>query len=1086
MRQLLAVWLLLLMGVFCLSKSDAAFWIGQTSTPAVVTSTVPQDASGWYDWHQAMGPGGFCEGTTACSTAGPLGTPAPVNMTQIFYVSTSGSNGNDGSFNNPFLTINTTPAHMRSGSPDWMLIKKGDIFTNDEPGTYNAKGGLDCAHPLLYASYDPGLHNQIPNPYTGGARPLMKLDSGQTDTGFGFSNTSYVAISGLNFYAWKRDPSTAAFLRSESQHQTNSGLVSAVSCFYFEDTGISYFEDGTGTTEASHYQPDASIFIHRNEIIANYPHGNSASNGIGTGVISNGPANFVVDGNVVDYNGFSFWDIYTADGGGIIAWAPPSGFNHNFYLNGTGNNGDPGGVFSGSRATVANNLISRDDGGEQWRGGGTITGNLGILEDELVTYFLPYSTAGNSITGNISISPFGYGVGITGMEIGNAYINENVKVGGTVILNNILSGSLFDPTGDGIDIYSGANGVTATGNILFNWANGAINTITAVTGSIYSATGLMTVSVPGTGYTDFSSHFSSTMAWDAAQCGNTGPPANNIEVILDSPVTIAPQGSATVAFLTTVWLEGGGQASGVYQACVYNDGGGSGTHAVIWVTNFTGSASGTVYWPYYGAVPTNVSGAGCGGLGCGSGAKIDLIVAHGAVVAASILGSDGLPAPISDKGIPRGTGYTVGDVLAIAPGNLCQGGACPGSVFPSHSSGTAMQITVGAVGVNTIAADGCTLATQNDISDKDGTNHCSFTDPGRTAGSYYATGGALGFGSGTWTPTANATFTGAVSSSVLTVSSPSGGPIQLGDAITWGSQTKQDYVKYGNGGSISALGTLTASACSLTPQGGCYNEIGTLGSVTSTTCSASPVGCANNTYTNVPLVDTGFGEGSNATATVVVSGGKVTTVTYNSGTSDVNYRPGDILTVDPTTVGGTTGGSVNFTVPVATLVGISGTQNGVSLLGGHGTEATGDVTVVNGTVTGITIHFHGENYLDNDVLYPMSSQIGGYFTNTGNPNASITISTFNTPSTPPLSTACNGSPCTGTGNNSGGTYALTGLNPTVSSGTMHSWTSLQLIQLMSANNKSRVGSVPGWITALTVPCVNKYINQGFGITSACP
>ena len=102
------------------------------------------------------------------------------------------------------------------------------------------------------------------------------------------------------------------------------------------------------------------------------------------------------------------------------------------------------------------------------------------------------------------------------------------------------------------------------------------------------------------------------------------------------------------------------------------------------------------------------------------------------------------------------------------------------------------MITVNSVTSNSFGASNnsgsCLSGTGNAI-DPAGTNGCSFTDPARTAGSYYSTlAGA----------TANQTFTGHITAGVLTVDS--GSPtLNIGDAITWASQTKQDYIKSGTG-----------------------------------------------------------------------------------------------------------------------------------------------------------------------------------------------------------------------------------------------------------------------------------------------
>jgi hypothetical protein len=69
----------------------------------------------------------------------------------------------------------------------------------------------------------------------------------------------------------------------------------------------------------------------------------------------------------------------------------------------------------------------------------------------------------------------------------------------------------------------------------------------------------------------------------------------------------------------------------------------------------------------------------------------------------------------------------------------------------------------------------------------------------------------------------------------------------------------------------------------------------------------------NGTYFNVSLTG---GSGSNALATIVVSGGAVTSVLLNPGVNVINYLTGDTLSAAAANIGGTGSG---FSVPVASV-----------------------------------------------------------------------------------------------------------------------------------------------------------------------
>jgi len=96
---------------------------------------------------------------------------------QIFYISTNDGSDSYNGKEVAHTTGNTGPwktitAHVLSqaaadiGKDDWFLLKKGDVFTNQQfyPQSGFAGGGLDCLHPMLIGSYDPG-QPLVPDPY---------------------------------------------------------------------------------------------------------------------------------------------------------------------------------------------------------------------------------------------------------------------------------------------------------------------------------------------------------------------------------------------------------------------------------------------------------------------------------------------------------------------------------------------------------------------------------------------------------------------------------------------------------------------------------------------------------------------------------------------------------------------------------------------------------------------------------------------------------------------------------------------------------------------------------------------------------
>lgn len=104
-------------------------------------------------------------------------------------------------------------------------------------------------------------------------------------------------------------------------------------------------------------------------------------------------------------------------------------------------------------------------------------------------------------------------------------------------------------------------------------------------------------------------------------------------------------------------------------------------------------------------------------------------------------------------------------------------------------------------------------------------------------------------------------------------------------------------------------------------------------------------GYVDSTYSGVPLTG---GAGSGATATIVVAGGVVTTVTISN--QGINYLVGDTLSASAANLGGSGSG---FSVPVATIVGTSLSNIGLALTAAINADAA--LTAFFGTNTAVNI-----------------------------------------------------------------------------------------------------------------------------------
>src|SRR5262249_20255327 len=166
------------------------FVIGIFADPLAVSAAISQNSNGWTD----ITPSRYTKIIYVSSSTGNDSTCAPASQP----VNPAGVT--------PCKTIQRGKSFMRDGYPDWLLLKKGDTWTNEAIGDIciNGRSGKE---PALFSSYGTG------------ARPLIKTGSGQT----GFSTTwkcgtkgDKLAVVGLEFYAYTRDPANPAFSSTDA------------------------------------------------------------------------------------------------------------------------------------------------------------------------------------------------------------------------------------------------------------------------------------------------------------------------------------------------------------------------------------------------------------------------------------------------------------------------------------------------------------------------------------------------------------------------------------------------------------------------------------------------------------------------------------------------------------------------------------------------------------------------------------------------------------------------------------------------------------------------------------------------------
>lgn len=593
--------------------------------------------------------------------------------TRKVFVSQSGNDATgDGSSATPYRTPAKGVTALRDGSPDWLLLRKGDTWTDEVIGLVQ-KSGASATDPMVFASYDAANPTSEPNPYTGGARPVIECSSASlpntTPMGSLFGDRSNIAIMGIEFYAYKHDPANPSYSGLEADG--GSGIayaITSINNILIEDCKISFFIENISLSPTN-VAGSSNFSLRRNIIIDCYS----------TGAVSNGismtaPSGCTVYQNVIDHNGWNE----------TVVGAGHSGFKHNFYFSNMQTDGDQTTLCQ--PVTITENIIARDSASPQARSGGTVSNNLFPGNPTALLMMQPTAFA-NSITDNVVTEGiFAAAIGgadaiLVGNSLGTVagspdYNADYINVGNCAVTGNIVANSSATG-GTGIAILNAQTGSTVNNNKLYKWVSAdPTRDVMYTVGGVYS----LTLTTTGSSYTDHSMAIT-----------NSSASADGFNYIV---ATVAA--SSNVNRIGQVMYKvGAGAVLGPYHNLVMD-----GTHIKLYGTVFTTTFAGTLYYPHY---KTPLTG------GTGTGAEADIVVAGGQVKSIFTSGSDTITTIYSDE---PGSGYTVGDVLTST--------AIPG--------GSSFSATVAAICVNSVSTGSYYDAT--------GTNVAGWIDPTRTVARY--------------------------------------------------------------------------------------------------------------------------------------------------------------------------------------------------------------------------------------------------------------------------------------------------------------------------------------------------------------
>ena len=324
---------------------------------------------------------------------------------------------------------------VREGYPDWILFKRGEIFTIDKAGSQSSlwavvpTSGRGAAEPSLTGAYG-----------TTGASPVIQIDIGVGQAlRIQRALPNWIAIVGLDFYSFTRDSSNASYAAPTGNQlglyiydgnyttDTYNGLL-------IEGCKFRFFDDNMITsTEIA--IPD--LTLRRNLFIDGYA-GSGQSHNQGLLITKQNP---ILEENIFIHNGW-----LVPAGGGI---GEATVFNHNVYTS------TPVG------ATYKNNIF--------------------IQGSNMNTKFTAdgYSKWGHSNTSPIIIENNLYidgqqGIGFGNNTLGNTYPFSNVTIKNN-IFSNIGRQKNLQRISWGIDVSYDTTNAEIYNNLFINQADPTVN-----------------------------------------------------------------------------------------------------------------------------------------------------------------------------------------------------------------------------------------------------------------------------------------------------------------------------------------------------------------------------------------------------------------------------------------------------------------------------------------------------------------------------------------------------------------------------------------------------------------------------------
>ncbi|MFT3771126.1 MAG: right-handed parallel beta-helix repeat-containing protein [Minicystis sp.] len=379
----------------------------------------------------------------------------PSADTQRIYVSSStGDDANDGL--SPEKAVKTVAAGiklLRNNHPDWLLLKRGDVWNNQSLGRWQ-KSGKSLSEPMVISYYG-DVSQPRPLLETGNANALTTYDSPST-----IKPINYIAVVGLHFYADKHDPASPTY---DSTLKGNEGIrwLTKTDGLLIEDVELEYYT-GNITVQGAADKPITNVKVRRS-VVANAYNLDLSGYGHSEGIYASFIDGLLIEENVFDHNG---WHPTVPKGYATI-------FNHNMYIQA-----------DCAHVVVQGNITARASShGMQVRPGGVVKDNLFVRDPLAMSFGLvlgEHESTPDGVTGEVSGN-----VVIEGNDIADTaslHRGYGISVGNiksATVHDNLLAHNVSASTGSGAALQFsdgnfgvGLSGLVVSDNVVYDWHGG--------------------------------------------------------------------------------------------------------------------------------------------------------------------------------------------------------------------------------------------------------------------------------------------------------------------------------------------------------------------------------------------------------------------------------------------------------------------------------------------------------------------------------------------------------------------------------------------------------------------------------------